>query len=171
GLGVPGRVITVKGQSALAAYAAKTTPAILGALEQYFGTRYPYQKLDLIAVPEFWAGAMENAGAVTFREEGLLLDPATASPEQRRRMIGTTAHELAHMWFGDFVTMKWWDDLWLNESFASWMGNKVAQQVAPEFNYAVTSVTRIQAAMVSDARLSTRAVRQPVDAFDNLDQL
>src|SRR5207244_3956963 len=87
-----------------------------------------------LAVPEFWYGAMENAGAVTFVDRALLIDPATATPEERRRMISTTAHELAHMWFGDLVTMKWWDDLWLNESFAEWMGNRITDQLHAELD-------------------------------------
>jgi aminopeptidase N len=168
GLSVPGRVITVKGQGALAGEAARVTPTLLGGLERYFGRPYPFEKLDLIAVPEYWPGAMENPGLVTFADQILLLDPAASSVAQRRGMIEVNAHELAHMWFGDLVTMAWWDDLWLNESFASWMGDKVTQEAFPETAVDVRSVEGAQTAMSTDARLTTRALRQPVSAMDNL---
>ncbi len=171
GLGVPGRIVTPKGATALAGMAAGETPKVLAALERYFGRPYPYKKLDLIAVPEFWAGAMENAGAITFRDRILLVDPRQAGPRERRGLITTEAHELAHMWFGDYVTMRWWDDLWLNESFASWLGDKVSQQVAPEFDLAVDELEGTQRAMDRDAQRSTRAMRAQVDGFDNLGEL
>ena len=171
GLSVPGRVVTVRGSGRLAAEAARITPSILAALEKYFCRPYPYEKLDLLALPEFSAGAMENAGAVTFREEILLIDPASSSASQRYRLASTTAHELAHMWFGDLVTMDWWNDLWLNESFASWMGDKITAQVFPQYNVPVRELRGTQVAMVTDARLSTRAIRQSVDAFANIDRL
>jgi alanyl aminopeptidase len=171
GLSVPGNVVTVKGSAALAGEAAKITPRILAALEKYFGHPYPYQKLDLIAVPEFAAGAMENAGAITYRDAILLMESGSASVRQRQRLASTTAHEVAHMWFGDLVTMEWWDDLWLNESFASWMGNKITDQVFPQYNMSVRELSGTQEAMETDARLSTRAIRQSVDAFANIDRL
>jgi cytosol alanyl aminopeptidase len=167
GMSTPGRVVTVKGASHLAAEAVRVTPPILAALERYFG-RYPFEKLDLIAVPEFWPGAMENPGAVTFGDQFLLVDPKAASVTQRRNLVEFTAHELAHMWFGDLVTMAWWDDLWLNESFASWMGDKISQETFPETSIAVRSVEGSQRAMETDSGLTTRAIRQPVKALDNL---
>ncbi|MEP7027768.1 MAG: M1 family aminopeptidase [Candidatus Eisenbacteria bacterium] len=168
GLGVPGRVVTVKGQSQLAGEAARITPLLVSALESYFGRPYPYEKLDLIAAPEFWPGAMENAGAITFADRVLLLDPARTSVSQRRSLASTTAHELAHMWFGDLVTMRWWDDLWLNESFASWMGEKVTHQVFPEYGIELRLVSDTDEAMRIDGRLTTRAIRQPVNSMANL---
>ena len=168
GLSVPGRVVTVKGASALAAEAVRTTPPVLAALERYFGRPYAYEKLDLVAVPEFWPGAMENAGAITFRDNILLLDASRASADQRRLLVEVNAHELSHMWFGDLVTMEWWDDLWLNESFASWMGNKAASEAFPEFRTSVATVEGAQHAMNTDARLTARAIRQPVTSLDNL---
>ena len=168
GLSIPGRVVTVKGASHLAGEAVRTTPPVLAALERYFGRPYPYEKLDLIAVPEFWPGAMENPGAITFRDSILLLDSRAASAAQRRSLVAINAHELAHMWFGDLVTMAWWDDLWLNESFASWMGDKVTAEAFPEFRIELDAVQGVQRAMVTDARLSTRAIRQPVTVLDNL---
>ena len=168
GMGFPGRVITVKGASHLAGEAARVTPPLVKALEAYFGRPYPYEKLDLVAVPEFWPGAMENAGQITFADRVLLLDPARASTTQRRSQISTISHELAHMWFGDLVTMEWWDDLWLNESFASWMGEKVMHEVFPEFGIDLRRVTDADEAMRTDGRLSTRTIRQPVNTLANL---
>jgi alanyl aminopeptidase len=168
GMSVPGRVVTVKGKSALAAEAARVTPPLLAALETYFGRPYPYEKLDVLALPEFWPGAMENAGAITFRDSILLLDPGRSTASQKKTLSSIMAHELAHMWFGDLVTMEWWDDLWLNESFASWMGDKVTQETFPETNEEVSSVQAIQNAMLTDARLTTRAIRQPVTNAANL---
>ena len=168
GMSVPGRVVTVKGKGGLAAEAARVAPPLLGALERYFGRPYPFEKLDLLAVPEYWPGAMENPGAITFADQILLIDPAGASVAQRRLLIEVTAHEIAHMWFGDLVTMAWWDDLWLNESFASWMGDKVTQEAFKETEVETRSVEGAQKAMNTDARLTTRAIRQPVGAMDNL---
>jgi alanyl aminopeptidase len=168
GMSVPGRVVTVKGASGMAGEAVRTTPRLLASLERYFGRPYPYEKLDLIAVPEFWPGAMENPGAITYRDTILLLDAKGASVAQRQAHTSINAHELAHMWFGDLVTMEWWDDLWLNESFASWMGDKATQEAFPELRVDVSDVAVLQGAMVTDARLSTRTIRQPVTTLDNL---
>ncbi len=168
GMSVPGRVITVKGRGFLAGEAVRTAPPILSALERYFGSRYPYDKLDLIALPEFWHGGMENPGAITFAERILLLDPETSSVGRKRTLASVMAHEMAHMWFGDLVTMSWWDDLWLNESFASWMGDKIVQEVFPEYGADVSQVRSAQRAMIMDARPSTHAMRESVSATDNL---
>jgi alanyl aminopeptidase len=158
-MSIPGSIVTVKGRTAFAAEAARQMPPLVAALETYFGRPFPYPKCDLLAVPEFYAGAMENAGAITFREEILLLDSKSATPRQRARMAGTIAHELAHMWFGDLVTLAWWDDVWLNESFASWLGDKVTNQVFPEFGERVRQVRDVQRALFTDARPSTRPIR------------
>jgi alanyl aminopeptidase len=160
--------VTVKGAGGMAGEAARVTPPLLGALERYFGRKYPFEKLDLIAVPEYWYGAMENPGAIIYRDQFLLLDPRAASTSERQALVGITAHELAHMWFGDLVTMAWWDDLWLNESFASWMGDKVSAEVFPELGVSAFFVQGVQNAMQTDARPSARAIRQPVTAADNI---
>jgi len=170
GMSVPGNIVCVKGRSNLASEALRMCPPLLAAMEKCFGSPYPYDKLDLIAVPEFWPGGMENPGAITFAEGILLLDPATASVGQKRTLAAVASHEFAHMWFGDLVTMEWWDDLWLNESFASWMGDKIVHQVFPEYGLDVAAVRSASGAMVTDARPSTRAIRQPVEATDNLIQ-
>ena len=167
-LGVPARVITVRGQSHLAGLAIEMTPPILKALEDYFDRPYPYAKLDFLAVPEFWPGAMENAGAVTYADRILLADPESVSVAQRRSMARVIAHELAHMWFGDLVTMKWWDDLWLNESFATWKGDKVVEEIFPQFGMAVAAAASGQGILRQDARATTQAIRQPVATAKDL---
>jgi alanyl aminopeptidase len=168
GLGVPARVVTVKGNGSLAAEAVRTTPPILAALAAYFDSPYPYAKLDLIAAPEFWPGAMENPGAIIYSEALLLPDPKEITVSQRRRLVSTTAHELAHMWFGDLVTMAWWDDLWLNEAFATWMGDKIGGQVYPELGFDIAGVQAMQGVLSGDARPSAKPVRQPVDEISDL---
>jgi alanyl aminopeptidase len=168
GLGVPARIVTTRGQSGLAALALEQTPPILKALERYFGEPYPYEKLDFIAISEFWAGAMENPGAVTFSSDILLRDPASVSVAERRLLAQVIAHELAHMWFGDKVTMEWWDDLWLNESFADWMGDKITGEVFPQYRMDLEVVDDAQSVMVGDSRPTTSAIRRPVESTDTL---
>ena len=107
--------------------------ACLERLEAYFDLPYPYEKLDLVAVPDFEFGAMENAGAVFFRETLLLVDPATITLQEKKRVAEVICHELAHMWYGDLVTMAWWDDLWLNEAFATWMAFHIVDAWKPEW--------------------------------------
>ncbi|MFN7966870.1 MAG: M1 family aminopeptidase [Acidobacteriota bacterium] len=162
GMSVSGRVVVPKGKGGLTADAVKSCPPILAALESYFGQPYPFEKLDLLAVPEFWYGAMENPGAITFKDRGLLIDPASGSTADREALQSVLAHELAHMWFGDLVTMEWWDDLWLNESFANWMESKIIQQLDPERQEAAQQVDSVQSAFRIDSLSSTRAMRQPV---------
>ncbi len=170
GLRVPGRVVTPMGSKHLTAVAVSMTPAIFDAVEKYFGIPYPYEKLDLIAVPEFSPGAMENAGAITYGDRFLLFDEKTMSAGERRTFAVFTAHEIAHMWFGDLVTMKWWNDLWLNESFAEWLGDKIADQVQPQSLIRLNALTEVQSAFVADAQVATHAIRQPVDNMENLYQ-
>jgi alanyl aminopeptidase len=172
GLSVPGAIYTPRGQGSMGAIAAEITPPILEALEQWFDRPYPFAKLDFVAVPEFWPGAMENPGLVTWADNLLLLDPERASALQRRRLITVTAHELAHMWFGDLVTLAWWDDLWLNESLTTWITDVVVQRVHPELRVDVTSASAADGVMSADARPSTRAIRQEVvEATDIMQDL
>ena len=169
GMSVPGRIIAPRGQGHLAATAAKITPPILAALEKYFDSKHPFEKVDVLAVPEYWAGAMENPGAITFRDTILLLDPAAATPAQQQNLRRVMAHELAHMWFGDLVTMQWWDDFWLNESFADWMGDKITDEVFPEYEHLITEMSSVQGVMNGDMRATQEAVRRadmdPEDAM------
>ena len=129
----PISIVTPKGRADEAAYAAANTGAILAATEHFFGQPYPFPKLDLVAYPRStFGGAMENPGLITYAARILLARPDEMSPAFEQRFVGVTAHEIAHMWFGDYVTMAWWNDLWLNESFASWLSSKVAQELRPD---------------------------------------
>jgi alanyl aminopeptidase len=168
GLSVPGRVITIAGQSRLAANAAQVVPPVLAALERWFGRPYPFEKLDLIAAPEFWPGAMENPGAIVFADSVLLLDPARATGHDRLRLASITAHEIAHQWFGDLVTMAWWDDLWLNESFADWLADKITDQVYPQWKQGTTVRVDINGVMGEDARPSAAPIRRPIRSPDEV---
>ena len=126
-------IYTTRGKEEQGRFALDTSVKLLGFFNDYFGIPYPLEKLDHIAIPDFAAGAMENWGAITYRETALLVDEENSSAGTRQRVAEVIAHEMAHMWFGDLVTMEWWDDLWLNESFASWMGNKAVDWLFPEW--------------------------------------
>ena len=158
---LPLRGIAVKGKGDQLKYALKGTEAIVTALESYFGTPYPWAKLDILAVPDFNAGAMENAGAITYRESLLLFDD-TATPERRRRYKMVHAHELAHQWFGDLVTPAWWNDIWLNEAFATWMAHVAMDMAEPEGNYRRDLLSRGLRVMADDSLVSARQIRQPI---------
>ena len=166
---IPLRGVAVKGKGAQLGYALKETSGLLTDLEAYFGIAYPFEKLDIIAVPDFAAGAMENAGAITFREALLLVDPKSSTEKQRRDIVGVAAHELAHQWFGDLVTMKWWDDLWLNEGFATWMGQRIVQKRYPSWNADLELMGWSQGAMDSDSLVSARKVVQPIEQEDDIE--
>jgi alanyl aminopeptidase len=164
---LPLRGIAVKGRGARLAYALEHTGEIVAAHEAYFGRPYPYAKLDIVAVPDFAAGAMENVGLVTFRETLLLLDDD--SPEQQKRSYaGVMSHELAHMWFGDLVTMPWWNDIWLNEAFATWMGHKTVQAVYPQYQADLGLLDGAEWAMGQDSLTSARRIRQPIESSDDI---
>ena len=127
------RVVTTKGNKSKGKYSLELGKKLLSSYEKYFGIKYPLPKLDLIAVPDFAAGAMENWGAITFRETILLYDPKTSSTRTKQFIAEVISHEIAHQWFGNLVTMKWWNDLWLNESFATFMATKFVDKFYPEW--------------------------------------
>src|SRR5438093_1457772 len=172
---VPIRVWHVPGKGRLTDFALEAAAEALGRLQDYFDIPYPYGKLDLVAVPDFEAGAMENAGAVFFRETLLLLDPATASLTERKRAAEVIAHELAHMWYGDLVTMAWWDDLWLNEAFATWMAYRVVDDWRPEWRARPGFEHDRASALAMDALANTHPiyarVRSVAEAPQNFDAI
>ena len=172
---VPVRVWHVPEKSHLAGFALECAVASLQLLEKYFGIPYPYDKLDLVAVPDFEAGAMENAGAVFFRETLLLMDPDTVTMAEKKRVAEVIAHELAHMWFGNLVTMKWWDDLWLNEAFATWMAFKIIDEWKPEWEMWKNFEPHRAAALSLDALANTHSIYAPVknatEATENFDAI
>ncbi|MDA0797520.1 MAG: M1 family metallopeptidase [Chloroflexi bacterium] len=127
------RVFATRGKEEQGRFALENSLRILDYMNDYFGIDYPLPKMDHLAIPDFAAGAMENWGAITYRETALLFDPENSAAQSRQRILEVVAHEMAHMWFGDLVTMEWWDDLWLNESFASWMGDKAVDFCYPEW--------------------------------------
>ncbi len=167
GMSVPGKIYTVKGRAQMAREMGKMSGPVLKALEDYFDIPYPYKKLDQVAVPEFLWGAMENVGAITYRDSIVLLENDAVTFNQRKRLAGIIAHEMAHMWFGNLVTTKWWNDIWLNESFASWMGQKITDTVYPDFQLSIANVAYAQTAMKLDALSSTPPIRRQHLASDD----
>ncbi len=157
--GIAIRVCSVPEKLEMTRYALEASENILKYYDKYFSIKYPYGKLDHIAIADFAAGAMENAAAITYRESDLLLDEKTASFDERRQVAAVIAHEMAHQWFGDLVTMKWWNDIWLNEGFADWMQNKPLESWRPEWNVDQQAVGDTLSALVSDAVPSVRIVR------------
>jgi cytosol alanyl aminopeptidase len=161
------RVITPRGKESWARFAVKSTGPVLALLEKYFGRAYPYEKLDVIAVPLF-GGAMENPGLITFRQSLILSKPDMESTGFRRAYASVAAHELAHIWFGDLVTTAWWDDLWLNEAFATWMTPKIMEQYRPDWDAPSGRAQSANGAMRSDSLVSARQIRQPVTSNDDI---
>src|SRR5213592_5095216 len=183
--GVKLRITTTKGKAESARYALEATAQILHYYNEYFGISYPLPKLDQLAIPGGFGGAMENWGGITYYETALLFDPANSSASTKQRVYEVIAHEVAHQWFGDLVTMAWWDNLWLNEGFASWMGTKCTARFNPQWevwlrrNLPRDPTRRVgiakEQAMESDARSTTHAIQQPIateaeanSAFDDI---
>ncbi len=173
--GVGVRVLTALGKKALGAYALTVIEGLLPWFNDYFGVPYALPKLDLIAIPGGFEGAMENWGGITFHESALLFDPETSSQSTKEQIFGIVAHEVAHQWFGNLVTMAWWDDLWLNEGFASWMATKATDAFNPEWRLWPRANRSKNAAMASDARRTTHPIHQhvqrPSDAISRFDEI
>jgi puromycin-sensitive aminopeptidase len=147
---------------ALTGFAREVMQACLPRLNAYFDLRYPLAKLDLVGVPDFAMGAMENWGAIFFRENRLLLDPAQASANTLRAVANVITHEVVHQWFGNLVTMEWWEDLWLNESFATWLACKIVDDWRPEWQSWVEFARDKQVPLGVDALTSTRPISSKV---------
>jgi aminopeptidase N len=155
-------VVAARGKSRHGRYALDTAVDLLRYYNDYFGIAYPLPKLDLIAVPGGFGGAMENWGGITFFESRLLFDPTTSAKDAQRGIFGIIAHEMAHMWFGDLVTTAWWDNIWLNEGFASWMQAKSAEALHPDWQTWLNGNGFRQVAMAEDARRTTHAIQHEI---------
>ena len=172
---LPIGAVAMRGRGQDTAYALSEARALVAEQERYFGIGFPFPKLDLVAVPDFQSGAMENAGAITFRDSRLLVDDRVASLGDRIAVTSVIAHEAAHQWFGDYVTMPWWDDLWLNEGFATFLDTKTLRAVRPELEAEVTAAYQTNTVMRVDALAAARRIRQPIEtphditnAFDGI---
>ncbi len=163
---VPLRGLAAKGRGSEFGSALSNTPALVALLEDYFGLPYPFAKLDLVAVPS-QQGAMENAGLITYGEYMMLLGEH-APLNQQRAYAYVNAHELAHQWFGDMVTMRWWNDLWLNEAYATFMSNKIVQVWRPSYHAAEAQVQSALSVMNDDALASARRIRQPIENTNDI---
>ncbi len=160
-------VIVPQGLVPQAGWAKEITPQIVPRLEGWFGIAYPFEKLDVIAVP-LARGAMENVGLVTYGSTLLLAPPGEDTPSFRRAQASISTHEIAHMWFGDLVTNAWWDDLWLNEAFATWMTYKALESWHPEWGAALDRVGARGRALAADSLLTARRIRQPIESDDDM---
>jgi puromycin-sensitive aminopeptidase len=166
------RVFATKGKEEQGRFALEHSIRIFAYMNDYFGIPYPLPKMDHLAIPDFAAGAMENWGAITYREVALLFDPANSAAQARQRILEVVAHEMAHMWFGDLVTMEWWDDLWLNESFASWMGDKAVDHLYPEWQKWTQFVSDdTNAALALDGLRNSHPIEVAVDDPNEIREL
>ena len=169
--GVAIRVCSTPDKVALTSYGVEVAKYVLHYYDNYFGIPYPLKKLDMIGLPDFEAGAMENFGAITYRETDLLIDPKTASDRAKEIVASDIAHEMAHQWFGDLVTMQWWDNIWLNEGFATWMANKPLAAMHPEWNIGQSVANEMDRTLDQDSQPTTRAIRAKADTPDEINQM
>jgi len=161
--GIPIRVWTSPGKKELGRFALAAAQFNLSYYDRYFGIKYPYGKLDLVGLADFSAGAMENTGCITFREVLLLLDEKNTAIGLKKTVASVLAHEMAHQWFGDLVTMQWWDYKWLNEGFATWMSSKPVAAWKPEWNVQLDEVSDTVNSLRQDSLVHTHPIHQPAD--------
>jgi aminopeptidase N len=161
--GIPIRVWTSPGKKELGRFALAAAEFNLTYYDRYFGIKYPYGKLDLVGLADFSAGAMENTGCITFREVLLLLDEKSTAIDLKKTVASVIAHEMAHQWFGDLVTMQWWDYKWLNEGFATWMSSKPVAAWKPEWNVQLDEVSDTVYSLGQDSLVNTHPIHQPAD--------
>ncbi len=169
--GVPIRACATPDKVALTPYAVKAAEFVLHYYDTYFGIKYPMPKLDMIGIPDFEAGAMENFGAITYRETAFLIDEKHASIDARQEVAQVVAHEMAHQWFGDMVTMQWWNNLWLNEGFATWMENKPVAAWHPEWHIPEQEAVALNGTLNLDAQGITRAIRAEANTPDQINEM
>jgi puromycin-sensitive aminopeptidase len=168
---IPIRVCGTPDKKPLGTAALRYAGEILKYYNQYYGIPYPFGKLDLVGVPDFEAGAMENTAAIFYRESLLFIDDKNSSVESHQAVFEVLAHEMAHQWFGDLVTMKWWDNIWLNEGFATWMALKPSQALHPEWNAGLDGVRASDIALSRDALVNTHPIRVKAETPDEINEL
>jgi aminopeptidase N/puromycin-sensitive aminopeptidase len=169
--GVPIRACATPDKVEQGKFAVSAAEFILHYYDTYFGIKYPMPKLDMIAIPDFEAGAMENFGAITYRETDLLIDEKTASLGAKEGVASVVAHEMAHQWFGDMVTMQWWDNIWLNEGFATWMSNKPLEAWHPEWNVPQDVASDLNNTLNLDAARTTRTIRAKAETPEEINAM
>jgi len=169
--GIPIRVWGPPGSKPYSGYALEVAEQCMKYYNKYFGIKYPFEKLDMIGLPDFAAGAMENTGLITYREVILQLDDKNASVGLHKEVALVIAHEMAHQWFGDLVTMKWWDDIWLNEGFATWMESKAVAAWKPEWHLDQDDVEGTVQALNVDSLKNTRPIHQAAETPGEIQEL
>jgi aminopeptidase N/puromycin-sensitive aminopeptidase len=168
--GIPIRSCSTPDNLALTPFALEAAEHFLHFYDQYFGVKYAMPKLDMIGIPDFEAGAMENWGCITYRETALLVDPKTAPLAAKKRVAVVVAHEMAHQWFGDLVTLNWWDNTWLNEGFATWMEYKAVNEWQPAWHMREDEASSLNATLNLDAAPVTRTIRSRADTPGEINQ-
>jgi aminopeptidase N len=167
----PIRVCGTPDKRPLSAAALRYAAEILKFYNQYYGIPYPFGKLDIVGLPDFEAGAMENTAAIFYRESLLFIDDKNSSVDSHQAVFEVLAHEMAHQWFGDLVTMKWWDNIWLNEGFATWMALKPSQALHPEWNAMLDAVQATDSALTLDALVNTHSIRAKAETPEEINEL
>jgi aminopeptidase N len=169
--GVPIRACSTPDKVELTRFAVESAQYVLHYYDNYFGIKYPMPKLDMVALPDFEAGAMENFGCITYRETDLLVNSKTGDIPSKKRVAVVVAHETAHQWFGDMVTMQWWDNLWLNEGFATWMETKSVAEWKPEWNFPQDDAQDLDQTLNLDAQKTTRTIRATANTPDEINEM